>query len=61
MLLNPGAKHSFMGNILWFSEIGKEDVGKAGGKGANLGEMTRAGFPVPPGFMVTSEAYYHFI
>ena len=50
-----------MANILWFSEIGKEDVGKVGGKGANLGEMTKAGFPVPPGFMVTAEAYYHFI
>jgi len=50
-----------MANILWFSEIGKEDVGKVGGKGANLGEMTKAGFPVPPGFVVTAEAYYHFI
>ena len=32
-----------------------------GGKGANLGEMTRAGFPVPNGFVVTAEAYFHFL
>jgi pyruvate,water dikinase len=31
-----------------------------GGKGANLGEMTRAGFPVPPGFVVTIDAYRRF-
>ena len=27
-----------------------------GGKGANLAEMTRVGLPVPPGFVVTTEA-----
>ncbi|HEV7862384.1 MAG TPA: PEP/pyruvate-binding domain-containing protein, partial [Acidimicrobiia bacterium] len=32
-----------------------------GGKGANLGRLTRAGFPVPPGFSVTTEAYSGFI
>ncbi|MDE2588071.1 MAG: phosphoenolpyruvate synthase, partial [Patescibacteria group bacterium] len=32
-----------------------------GGKGANLGEMTQAGFPVPPGFIVTAQAYREFI
>jgi pyruvate,water dikinase len=51
-------KNSF---VLWFNEVTKEDVGKVGGKGANLGEMTRAGFPVPPGFIVTAEAYYHYL
>ncbi len=50
-----------MANILWFSEIGKGDVGKAGGKGANLGEMANSNLPVPPGFIVSSEAYFHFI
>jgi len=44
-----------------FSEITKHDIDIAGGKGANLGEMFRAGIPVPPGFVVTSTAYYHFI
>lgn len=32
-----------------------------GGKGANLSRMTRAGFPVPPGFFVTTEAYRAFV
>ena len=43
--------------IRWFSEVGLDDVMLVGGKGANLGELTRAGLPVPPGFVVTSEAY----
>ncbi|MBR1851749.1 MAG: phosphoenolpyruvate synthase [Lachnospiraceae bacterium] len=44
-----------------FDRIHKEDVAIAGGKGANLGEMTTAGIPVPAGFVLTSEAYRHFI
>jgi pyruvate,water dikinase len=32
-----------------------------GGKGANLGEMTNAGIPVPPGFIVTAAAYFDFV
>lgn len=48
-------------NILWFKEVGKEDVGIVGGKGANLGELTTAGLPVPPGFIVTAQAYFDFI
>ncbi len=44
--------------IVWFDEITKEDISLAGGKGANLGEMTRAKIPVPPGFVVTSQAYF---
>ncbi|HJX61708.1 MAG TPA: phosphoenolpyruvate synthase, partial [Dehalococcoidia bacterium] len=47
--------------IAWFAEVGKEDVGIAGGKGANLGEMTRARIPVPPGFIVTADAYRRFL
>ncbi|MGC8923819.1 MAG: phosphoenolpyruvate synthase [Candidatus Micrarchaeia archaeon] len=50
-----------MAYISWFGDLGKSDVGIAGGKGANLGEMYRAGFPVPPGFVVTSNAYFDFI
>src|SRR5579884_4223806 len=46
---------------VWFHEVDKEDVGLVGGKGANLGEMTKAGFPVPNGFIVTSRAYFAFI
>lgn len=48
-------------NIVWFEEVGKEDVGLVGGKGANLGEMTKAEFPIPYGFVVTSHAYFDFI
>ncbi|HUS70496.1 MAG TPA: phosphoenolpyruvate synthase [Anaerolineae bacterium] len=46
--------------IKWFKELSKGDVGIAGGKGANLGEMTQAGLPVPPGFTVTTPAYRRF-
>lgn len=47
--------------VVWFNEVDKEDIPLVGGKGANLGEMTKAGFPVPPGFIVTSAAYKHFL
>ncbi|TES81954.1 MAG: phosphoenolpyruvate synthase [Dehalococcoidia bacterium] len=47
--------------IVLFSEVGKDDVNTVGGKGANLGEMTRAGIPVPPGFIVTASAYFDFL
>jgi pyruvate,water dikinase len=46
--------------VRWFDGITKSDVALVGGKGANLGEMTRAGFPVPPGFVVTVDAYRRF-
>ena len=47
--------------LVWFNGVDKDDVGLVGGKGANLGEMVKAGFPVPPGFIVTSQAYFQFI
>jgi pyruvate,water dikinase len=47
--------------VAWFNEVGKDDGTIAGGKGANLGEMTRAGIPVPPGFIVTAATYFHFL
>jgi len=50
-----------MESIAWFSELGKEDVTLAGGKGANLAEMTHANIPVPPGFIVTADAYFTFL
>jgi pyruvate,water dikinase len=43
--------------ISWFDELSKADVSRVGGKGANLGEMTRAGLPVPAGFVVTTEGF----
>ncbi|MFZ2663895.1 MAG: PEP/pyruvate-binding domain-containing protein, partial [Patescibacteria group bacterium] len=48
-------------HILWFKDIRKTDIPLAGGKGANLGEMTNAGIPVPDGFVVTAKAYFDFI
>lgn len=45
------------GYVLRFEELGKADTALAGGKGANLGELVRAGLPVPPGFVVTAQAY----
>lgn len=44
-----------------FSNIGKNDAGIAGGKGASLGEMTRAGIPVPSGFVVLADTFERFI
>lgn len=46
---------------MWFHDVDHDDISLVGGKGANLGEMTKAGFPVPNGFVVTAPAYYHFL
>lgn len=43
--------------VLFFAEIDYAQLPRVGGKGANLGELTRAGLPVPPGFCITTEAY----
>ncbi len=47
-----------MKEIMWFSELSKKNLAEAGGKGANLGEMQQNGFPIPNGFVVTSESYF---
>ncbi len=49
------------GAVVWFGEVSRHDIGLVGGKGANLGEMARAGIPVPPGFIVTAAAYFDFL
>ena len=41
--------------------LGRADLSLAGGKGANLGELVQAGFPVPPGFVITTEAYRDYV
>ncbi len=46
-----------MKEIRWFDEIGLRDTASVGGKGANLGELTAGSLPVPPGFVITGEAY----
>lgn len=47
--------------IVWFKDVGKEDIPLVGGKGANLGELASFGIPVPPGFIVTVAAYHLFL
>jgi len=48
-------------SIREFKDIGKEDAAIAGGKGASLGEMTKAGIPVPPGFVLLADAFQKFL
>jgi len=47
--------------LLDLKDVGRYDVEIAGGKGANLGELIRVGFPVPRGFVVTTAAYDRFV
>ncbi len=47
--------------IRQFADLGRDDVAYAGGKGANLGELTSAGLPVPPGFVIGAPAYAEFL
>src|SRR4051794_27032612 len=54
----PGYMEAY---TLSFDEVDGTRLTDVGGKGANLGEMTRAGFPVPPGFCVTTAAYRDFV
>jgi pyruvate,water dikinase len=50
-----------MSLIRKFAELASGDTDIAGGKGASLGEMTQAGIPVPPGFVVLTDAFEQFI
>lgn len=50
-----------MKNVMWFSELSKKNLAEAGGKGANLGEMYQNGFPIPNGYVVTSDAYFRHL
>ena len=54
-MLEP--RESGMQAVRWLEDIGLGDAGSVGGKGADLGELTAGGLPVPPGFVVTGEAY----
>lgn len=44
-----------------FPDLSMHDSAIAGGKGASLGEMTQAGFPIPDGFVVLSESFDQFL
>lgn len=46
-----------MKSVYWFDEVSKADAALVGGKGANLAEMISAGFPVPPGFVVSAGGF----
>jgi pyruvate,water dikinase len=46
--------------IRQFTEVRRTDTPSVGGKGANLGEMSAAGLPVPPGFVINIDAYASF-
>lgn len=50
-----------MSHVLFFKDITKTNVDIAGGKGASLGEMTKAGIPVPPGCVVLANSFDRFI
>lgn len=47
--------------IGWFADVGLADRPTVGGKGGSLGELTRAGIPVPPGFVVRTAAFERFL
>ncbi|SFL01272.1 phosphoenolpyruvate synthase [Halogranum rubrum] len=47
--------------LLWLDDVRAADLETVGGKGASLGELTSAGLPVPPGFVVTAGTYRDFI
>ncbi len=53
-----GSKPDF---VKWFSELNKDSGKIAGGKGANLAEIYNLKISVPPGFVVTAQAYDYFI
>jgi len=48
---------SAVASVSWFAEIGLADRPDVGGKGGSLGELERAGIPVPPGFVVRTGAF----
>jgi len=50
-----------METIKWAQDVNKKDIGTVGGKGANLGEMLKNDFPVPPAFIVTADAFWSFL
>jgi pyruvate,water dikinase len=47
--------------ILQLDALNRNDLSRAGGKGANLGEMRSAGLSVPPGFCILTDAYRDFV
>ncbi len=58
-MINPAQR------VIWFDQLGRDDVARVGGKNASLGEMVRNlskdGVRVPPGFATTAEAYWQYV
>ena len=48
-------------HVSWFADIALSDRADVGGKGGSLGELQRAGVAVPPGFVVRTAAFDHFM
>lgn len=48
------------GVVRWLRDLSRTDTPSVGGKGANLGELVRAGFPAPPAFVISVEGYNQF-
>src|SRR5690606_32820360 len=59
--LDPSSREVRMRFVAWLDDISRGDTPLVGGKGANLGEMRRAGLPVPPGFVVTVDAFRAYL
>jgi pyruvate, water dikinase len=56
-----GERPLVRGHVSWFADIALSDRADVGGKGGSLGELQRAGVAVPPGFVVRTAAFDHFI
>lgn len=66
--LQPGEAHQAAVRsppIIWFQDLGRDDVPRVGGKNASLGEMVchlaKQGVQIPPGFATTADAYWRFV
>lgn len=46
---------------VWFNNLSRNDVPLAGGKAANLGDLTQAGLPIPLGFVISAQAYREMV
>ena len=53
----PDPEQPLAPTVSWFRDISLTDAPQFGGKGANLGELTQAGFPVPAGFVVSADGF----
>lgn len=54
----PSSQEEPPAHVVWFEALSRGDTSIAGGKGANLGELTQAGLPVPRGFVITAAAFH---